>query len=70
MIGLLLKKQWLQVFRSYHYNVKTNKARSRIGTILYYALFGLLIAGFVGGVSTVICVQMCKPMADVGMGWL
>ena len=33
MLKLLLKKQLLEIFRSYYYDAKKNKARSKAATI-------------------------------------
>ena len=45
MLKLLLKKQLFEIFRSYFYDAKKNKARSRLATALYIGLFVLLMAG-------------------------
>ena len=37
MLKLLLKKQLLEIFRSYYYDAKKNKARSKAATIAYIA---------------------------------
>ena len=43
MLKLLLKKQLLEIFQAYYYDAKKNKARSRLSTAMYFALFFLLI---------------------------
>ena len=52
MLKLLLKKQLFEIFRSYFYDAKKNKARSRLATALYIGLFVLLMAGILGGIFT------------------
>ena len=42
MLKLLLKKQLLEIFRSYYYDAKKNKARSKAATIAYIAMFAVL----------------------------
>ena len=46
MLKLLLKKQLFEIFRSYFYDAKKNKARSRLATALYIGLFVLLMASW------------------------
>ena len=41
MIRLLVKKQLWEIFRSYFYDAKKNKARSRLGTAAYILLFAV-----------------------------
>ena len=70
MLKLLLKKQLLEIFRSYYYDAKKNKARSKAATIAYMVMFALLIVVVLGGIFTLLSVKMCAPMAQAGMGWL
>ena len=49
MVKLLLKKQLSEIFRSYFYDAKKNKARSKGTTIAYIVMFVLLMAGVLGG---------------------
>lgn len=37
MLSALLKKQLQEIFRSYFYNAKQGKARSRVSTVGYFA---------------------------------
>ena len=50
MVKTLLKKQFTEIFRSYFYDTKKNKARSKAGTIAYFVLFVLIMAGMLGGI--------------------
>ena len=43
MLKLLLKKQLMEVFRSYFYDAKKSKARSKGATIAYIVMFVLLM---------------------------
>lgn len=70
MLKLLLKKQLFEIFRSYFYDAKKNKARSRLATALYIGLFVLLMAGILGGIFTLLAVKLCGPLAAAGLGWL
>ena len=70
MLKLLLKKQLLEIFQAYYYDAKKNKARSRLSTAMYFALFFLLIFGFLGGIFAFLAGKLCAPLAEAGMGWL
>ena len=51
MLSALLKKQLQEIFRSYFYNAKQGKARSRVSTVGYFAFFAVLMVGVLGGMS-------------------
>lgn len=70
MLKRLLKKQLLELFQSYFYDAKKNRARSKVATILYFAMFALLMAGLLGGIFTVLAMSMCTRLVSAGMGWL
>ena len=70
MLKLLLKKQLLEIFQVYFYNAKKNKARSKVSTAMYFALFILLVFGLLGGIFTFLAVKLCTPLITVGMDWM
>ena len=70
MLKLLVKKQLFEIFRSYFYDAKKNKARTRGATIGYIVLFVLLMAGLLGGMFGVLSHTMCGPLAELDMDWL
>ncbi len=70
MLKLLVKKQLFEIFRSYFYDAKKNKARTRGATIGYIVLFVLLMAGLLGGMFGVLSNTMCGPLAALDMNWL
>ena len=70
MLKLLLKKQLMEVFRSYFYDAKKNKARSKGTTIAYIVMFVLLMAGVLGGMFAVLANVMCGQLAEMGLDWL
>lgn len=70
MLKLLLKKQLLELFQSYFYDAKKNRARSKAATILYFALFALLMVGLLGGVFTALAAKLCTPLVSAGLDWL
>ena len=70
MIRLLVKKQLTEIFRSYFYDAKKNKARSRASTIGFIVLFVLLMAGLLGGMFTWLSLSLCGDFAAMQLGWL
>ena len=68
MLKLLLKKQLTEIFRSYVYDAKKNRARSKAGTAAYIALFVLLMVGVLGGLFTMLSLSLCNTMARGGAG--
>lgn len=70
MIRILLKKQLAEIFRSYFYDDKKNKARSKAAVAAYIVLFAVIMLGVLGGVFTYLSLSICRPMYEAGMGWL
>lgn len=70
MLGVLLKKQLAEVFRSYFYDAKKNKMRSRLAIAGWIACFAVLVVGVLGGMFTVLSLSLCGSLVQVGMGWL
>lgn len=70
MLKLLIKKQLLEIFRSYYYDEKKNKARSKASTMLFILWFVLLMVGLLGGMFTYLSIKLCKPMLLVNVRWL
>ncbi len=70
MLKVLVNKQLTEIFRSYFYDAKKNKKRSRGAVIGYIALFVLLMVGLLGGIFTFLSVTLCGTLASMGVGWL
>ena len=70
MVNVLLKKQLFEIFRSYFYDAKKNRPRSRASTILFFVLYAVLMIGFVGGMFALLAWSICQPLVASGMGWL
>ena len=70
MLKILVKKQLTEIFRSYFYNPKNNKSRSKAAVAGYIALFVVLMVGVLGGMFTMLALALCGPLAAVGMDWL
>ena len=70
MLKILVKKQLAEIFRSYTYNAKKNKARSKGATAALIVTFVLVMVGLLGGMFTFLSLALCGPMAEAGMDWL
>lgn len=70
MLKLLVKKQLAEIFRSYFYDPKKNRSRSKAGVITYILLFVLLMVGVLGGVFTILALTFCEPLVAAGLDWL
>ena len=70
MLSILLKKQMTEIFRSYFYDAKKNKARSKVGTAVYLLLFVGIMVGLLGGMFTYLSLYICGALTAAGMDWL
>ena len=70
MLRILLKKQLGEVFKSYFYNSKKNKMRSRWAIAGWFVFFFVIMVGMLGGIFTVLALNLCEPLLQAGMGWL
>lgn len=70
MLKALLKKQLFEFGRSFIYDEKKKKARSKLSTIAFLTGYLFLLVGVLGGVFTFLAVSMCKTLFDAGVGWL
>ncbi len=49
MLKLLVKKQFLEMFRSFFYNQKTQRARSAAASVAFVIGYALLMVVVIGG---------------------
>ncbi|MBR5094897.1 MAG: hypothetical protein IK095_07370 [Oscillospiraceae bacterium] len=70
MLGILLKKQLAEVFRSFFYDEKKNRMRPKWAIAAWIVLFVFLMVGVVGGMFTLLALALCDPLVQAGMGWL
>ncbi len=70
MLRFLLKKQLMEVFRSYFYDAKKNRMRSKGAIAAWFVFFVLILCGMLGGIFTALSLSLCGGLAEVGMGWL
>lgn len=66
MVKILLKKQLTEIFRSYFYDAKKNKARSKAAITGYIVLFVILMVGILGGMFTFLSVALCQAAFGSG----
>ena len=67
---VISKKQLSEIFRVYFYDVKKNKARSKVSTIMFMLWFAVIMTGVLGGIFTMLSRKLCAPMAVLDMGWM
>ena len=70
MLKLLLKKQFMEVFKSYFYDAKKNKMRSKGAIIAWFVFFVVIIVGMLGGIFTSMALSLCGALYEAGMSWL
>ena len=70
MLGTLLKKQLYELNRSFFYDAKKGKMRSKGAAALYIALYALLVVGFLGSVFTLLAANLGAALVPAGYGWL
>ena len=70
MLKTLVKKQLMEIFRSYFYDAKKNQKRSTLSTALFIVFFVLIMVGLLGGIFTFLSLTLCDAMTSAGMDWL
>ncbi|MBR3059653.1 MAG: hypothetical protein IKG89_03490 [Oscillospiraceae bacterium] len=70
MLKLLLKKQLSEVFKSYFYDAKKNRMRSKGAVIAWFLFFFVVMVGVLGGMFTALSLSLCGSLVGAGMGWL
>ena len=70
MTWILIKKQMMEIFRSYFYDSKKNKKRSTVSTILFMLIYAVMMVGVLGGMFAYFSEGICGPFAAVNMSWL
>lgn len=70
MLKVLLKKQIAEVFRSYFYDAKKNRMRSKGAIAAWIVFFVVIMVGVLGGMFTVLSLSLCGALLQAGMGWL
>ena len=58
MTRILVRKQLAEIFRTYFYDAKKNKARSKGAVIAYFILFAFIMVGLLGGMFTFVSILL------------
>ncbi len=70
MLKVLLKKQLAEVFKSYFYDAKKNRMRSKGAIAAWFVFYVLIMVGMLGGMFTFLSLTLCDALAQAEMGWL
>ncbi|MBO4377633.1 MAG: hypothetical protein J5889_01625 [Clostridia bacterium] len=70
MLKVLLKKQLADVFKSYFYDAKKNRMRSKGAIAGWFIFFFVIMVGMMGGMFTGVSILLCGPLTEAGMGWM
>lgn len=70
MLKVLVKKQFMEVFKGYFYNAKKNKSRSKLSITLYFVLFAVIMVVLLGGIFGGLSYSMCSSLYAAGADWL
>ncbi len=70
MLKVLLKKQLAEVFRNCWFDAKKNRMRSKKAVAAWFFIYLVLIVGLLGGIFTVLSLNVCGPLVQLGLGWL
>ena len=68
MTRILVRKQLAEIFRTYFYDAKKNKARSKGAVIAYFILFAFIMVGLLGGMFTFVSILLRGTITS-GYGW-
>ena len=70
MLKTLIKKQFTELFRTYFYDQKKNKARSKLSVIAWFVFFITIMCGVLGGMFVSLSVSLCRGLMAADMSWM
>ncbi|MCQ2412243.1 MAG: hypothetical protein MJ057_04735 [Sphaerochaetaceae bacterium] len=70
MLKALLRKQLLEIYRSFFYDYKKNKVRSRANMIAFIIFYVVLMVGILGGSFSALAYGLASAFVPAGLGWL
>ena len=70
MLKVLLKKQFLEVFKGYFFDAKKNKMRPKGAIAGWFVFFIVIMVGLLGGTFLSLSRSICPGLTQAGMGWL
>lgn len=69
MLKTLLKKQMMEINRSFFFNQKKGTARTKTSSIILIILYALLMVVVLGGTFAGLSFVICEPFHAMGMDW-
>ena len=69
MLGILVKKQLMEMFKGYFYDAKKNRMRSKGAIALYILMYIMILFGCIGVMFAYFAHQICGPFCAVGVDW-
>lgn len=70
MLKLLLKKQLVDINRTFFQDRKTGKMRSKAASIAWIVGYAMLMIFVLGGMFIAVALKVCGPLVSAGMTWL
>ena len=70
MLKTLLKKNFFELFRSYFYDAKKNRMRSKGAIVAWFIFFFVVIFGILGVTFAFMSFGLLEGLEPVGMDWL
>ena len=70
MLKTLVKKQIFEVFKSYFYDAKKNRMRSKFAIAAWFVFFAIIMVGMLGGIFLALSFTLCGPLVSTGLDWL
>lgn len=70
MLKTLLRKQMMEIFRSWFCDPKTGKKRPLHKVILLCLGYGVLLVGVLGAFSVTLAISACEPLHYLELDWL
>lgn len=68
MLGTLIKKQLFETYRTFFYDQKKGRARSKASSAVSITVFAILMVGILGGLFSVLSFNL-SLLGTVGFGW-
>ena len=70
MLKILLKRQLYEFNRSFFYDTKKGKSRSKFASAAFIVLYALLMVCVLGGMFAFCAYQLANPLRAAGFDWL
>ena len=70
MLKILLKRQLYELNRSFFYDPKKGKSRSKFASAAFIVLYALLMVCVLGGMFAFCAYQLANPLRAAGFDWL